>query len=195
MIAKEFDEIQRTLSSRYKLCEDSRESFRWYESLKAYDFSVVKEAVDDWIINDGFKPALINIVDRCNDVLRWRQKIREAEEPNVKTIACPHCRDTGLVTTVSPTGVLMGHPCEHCSRGKKNYPWHFLSEDERREYNEKEIKAGRAVVKENAASKDFYDWYVYGKVSDAASKEEAERAEKLDQFQMELKRRLGKLLK
>ena len=163
MIAKEFDVIQRILSSRYKLCDDSIESYRWYEALKAYDLSVVKEAVNDWIVNDQWKPDVINIVDRCNDVLRWRQKAREAEDPNMKTVACPECRDTGLVVKTSPTGIRIGSPCQKCKLGRSRYPWEFLSDEQKRAFNEREIKAGRAVVKEHTAPKDFYEWYVYGK--------------------------------
>ena len=165
MIANEFDEIRRILNGRYKICSEKTDAIRWFEALKAYEFSVVKEAVNDWIVNDGWKPEIVNIADRCNDLLRWRRKIREAEEPNVKTVACPECRDSGLVTWTSPTGIRMGHPCERCSKGKANFPWQFLTDDEKRAYNEKEIKAGRAVVKPHVAPKEFYDWYVYGKQS------------------------------
>lgn len=162
MIAKEFDEIRRILSGRYKLCEDSKESFRWFESLKAYEFSIVKEAVNDWIVSDGWKPEVVNIVDRCNDVLRWRRQSREAAEPNVKTVACPICRDSGLVVKTSPTGIRVGTPCTACKMGQLKYPWEFLSDDQKQQYNEREIKAGRQVPKIHEAPKNFYNWYVNG---------------------------------
>lgn len=162
MLTIEFDEIKRILNGRYKICEDQTEIVRWFEALKPYDFPVVKEAVNDWIINDGWKPEVVNIVERCKDVVRWRQQARVNEEPNERTIACPYCHDKGLIRTTQPTGVITGKPCPHCSRGKKNYPWEFLSEEEHREYNENEIKAGRQVPKYHEAPKDFYKAYVYG---------------------------------
>lgn len=166
MLTVEFDEVKRILNGRYKICEDQTEIVRWFEALKTYDFLVVKEAVNDWIINDGWKPEVVNIVERCKDVIRWRQQARVNEEPNERTIACPYCHDSGLIITKHPTGVNTGKPCPHCSRGKKNYPWTFLSEEERREYNEKEIKAGRQVPKYHEAPKDFYLAYVYGVAGD-----------------------------
>lgn len=162
MIATEFDEIQRILNGRYKLCQTRDEAFRWFEALKPYDFSVVKEAVNDWIINDGWKPEVVNIVERCKDVLRWRQQAMVNEEPNERTVACPFCHDTGLIITTHPTGVSTGKPCPHCSRGKKNYPWEFLNEEERREFNEKRIKQGISVPKYHEAPREFYKAYVYG---------------------------------
>lgn len=166
MLTVEFDEVKRILNGRYKICEDQTEIVRWFEALKPYDFPVVKEAVNDWIINDGWKPEVVNIVERCKDVLRWRQQARVNEEPNERTVACPYCHDSGLIITRHPTGVNTGKPCPHCSRGKKNYPWAFLSEEERREYNEKEIKAGRQVPKYHEAPRDFYLAYVYGVAGD-----------------------------
>lgn len=162
MIVSEMEEIRRILFGRYKLLQTKNDTERWYHQLKMYDFSVVKEAVNDWIINDGWKPEVVNIVDRCNDVLRWRRQIREAEEVNVKTVACPVCRDTGLVVKTSPTGVLVGTPCTACRMGQVRYPWEFLSDEQKQQYNEREIKAGRQVPKIHEAPKDFYNWYVNG---------------------------------
>lgn len=162
MIAAEFDEIKRILQGRYNLFTDQEDVFRWYNGLKAFDFSIVKEAVNDWIINDGWKPEVVNIVERCKDVERWKRKIKAAEEPNTKTVACPYCHDRGLIITTSPTGIETGRPCEHCMRGRANYPWYFLSEEEKREYNAKEIKAGRSVPNYHEAPKEFWRTYVYG---------------------------------
>ena len=163
MLANEFDEIKRILNGRYKVCDDGTDVIRWYESLKGFDFATVKEAINDWIINDGWKPEVVNIVERCKDIERWNKQVRAAEEPNVKTIACPYCRDSGLIVKISPTGIVQGEPCDYCSRGKKNFPWKYLSEQEKHDYNTKEIKAGRSVPKVHVAPDDFRAWYVYGK--------------------------------
>lgn len=163
MLATEFDEIRRILNGRYGICADLIEVNRWYNELKAWDFAVVKEAVNDWILHDQWKPEVVNIVERCKDVERWKQKIKAAEEPNVKTVACPYCHDRGLIIKTYPNGSEMGHPCPYCSRGKLNYPWEFLSEEEKREYNAKEIKAGRSVPNYYEAPKEFLKEYLYGK--------------------------------
>ncbi len=163
MLANEFDEIKRILSGRYKVCNEGPEVIRWYESLKEFDFAIVKEAVNDWIINDGWKPEVVNIVERCRDVQRWKRQLQAAApDPNEKTVGCPHCRDSGLIITTSPTGIVQGRPCDKCFRGKKNYPWAFMSEHDRADYNAKEIKAGRSVPKVHHAPDDFRAWYVYG---------------------------------
>ena len=162
MIATEFDEIQRILNGRYKLCNSQDEAFRWYEGLKAFDFSVVKEAVNDWIVNDGWKPEVVNIAERCRDIMRWRQQSRVNLDPNEKTVGCTYCRDSGLIVTTTPTGIVQGRPCDKCFRGKKNYPWAFLSEKEKEDYNAKEIKAGRSVPKVHTAPEEFKKAYLYG---------------------------------
>lgn len=162
MIATEFDGIKRILKGRYNLFEDNADVFRWYEELKGFDYSVVKEAVNDWIINDGWKPEVVNIVERCKDVIRWNAKIKAAQEPNVKTISCPHCRDSGLIITTSPTGIDQGRPCTFCPKGRQNYPWYFLTQQEKDEYNAKEIKAGRSVPIYHYAPDDFRQAYLYG---------------------------------
>lgn len=162
MIVAEFDGIKRILHGRYNLFADKADVERWYEGLKQFDYSVVKEAVNDWIINDGWKPEVVNIVERCKDVIKWNTKIRAAEEPNVKTVACPYCHDSGLIITTYPTGAQAAKPCEHCHKGRINYPWYFLSDDEKREYNAKEIKAGRSVPNYHYAPDEFRQAYLYG---------------------------------
>ena len=162
MIATEFDGIKRILKGRYNLFEDNADVFRWYEELKGFDYSVVKEAVNDWIINDGWKPEVVNIVERCKDVICWNAKIKATQEPNVKTISCPYCRDSGLIITTTPTGIDQGRPCTHCVKGRQNYPWYFLSDEEKREYNAKEIKAGRSVPFYHYAPDEFRQVYLYG---------------------------------
>lgn len=162
MITTEFDEIRRILHGRYKMFEDQADVIRWYEGLKAYDFATVKEAVNDWIVNDGWKPEVVNIAERCKDVIRWKKQIRATQEPNVKTIACPYCHDSGLIITTTPTGIEQGRPCTHCIKGKLNYPWYFLSQQEKDEYNAREIKAGRSVPKYHYAPEEFRNAYLYG---------------------------------
>lgn len=163
MIAVEFDEIRRILHGRYKICEDQKDVIRWYEALKGYDFAVVRDAVNDWIVNDGWKPEAVNIVERCKDVIRWKQQAQTDTDPNEKTIGCPYCRDSGLIVKISPTGIVEGDPCDFCFRGKKNYPWKYLSEQEKQDYNTKEAKAGRSVPRAHRAPDDFRASYVYGK--------------------------------
>lgn len=162
MLANEFNEIKRILNGRYKICEDQTDVIRWYEGLKEFDFSVVKEAVNDWIVNDGWKPEVVNIAERCRDIIRWRQQSRMNMDPNEKTVRCVHCRDSGLITTTTRKGIVQGRPCDKCFRGKKNYPWAFLSDKEKEDYNAKEIKAGRAVPKVHFAPDEFRKAYLYG---------------------------------
>ena len=164
MIASEFDEIRRILYGRYKICNEKAEVTRWFGELKAFDFSVVKEAVNDWIVNDGWKPEAVNIVERCRDVERWRKQIGTASstDPNEKTVSCPYCRDSGLIIKTYPSGVKTGEPCDHCFRGKKNFPWKYLSEQEKKDYNMAEIKAGRSVPKVHTAPEEFKKAYLYG---------------------------------
>lgn len=163
MLANEFDEIRRILYGRYKICNEKAEVARWYNELKGFDFSVAKEAINDWIVNDGWKPEAVNIVERCKDVERWRKQIRTAEEePNVKTVSCPYCRDSGLIVKTTPTGIVVGEPCEHCHRGRQNYPWEFLTEQEKHDYNVAEAKAGRSVPAVHRAPDDFRQAYLYG---------------------------------
>ena len=162
MITTEFDGIKRILQGRYNLFADEIDVVRWFEGLKEFDYAVVKEAVNDWIINDGWKPEVVNIVERCKDVLRWQRQIGVAQAVNVKTVACPYCHDSGLIIKSYPTGAQTAHPCEHCVKGKVNYPWYFLSDEEKREYNAREIKAGRSVPNYHYAPDEFRQAYLYG---------------------------------
>lgn len=164
MISAEMQEIRRILNGKYKICQTMDETERWFYQLKEFDFATVKEAINDWIINDGWKPEVVNIVERCKDVQRWKKQLQAAApDPNEKTVGCPYCRDSGLIVTTSPTGIVQGRPCDKCFRGKKNYPWAFMSEHDKADYNAKEIKAGRSVPKVHRAPDDFRAWYVYGK--------------------------------
>lgn len=165
MIAAEFDGVKRILNGRYNLFTDQQDVIRWYEELKDYDFAIVKEAINDWIVNDGWKPEVVNIVERCKDVIRWHRQIAaaNAENPNTKTVACPYCHDTGLIIKTYPNGVETGQPCERCRAGQINYPWFFLSADEKRDYNAKEIKAGRSVPNYHIAPDEFRKAYLYDK--------------------------------
>lgn len=175
MTAAEMTEIIRILNGRYKLCAERSEAERWYLELRHYPFSVVKEAVNDWIIHDGWKPEVVNIVERCKDVVRWREKSKAAaEDPNVKTVSCPYCHDRGLIIKNQPGGYT-GDPCTHCLAGKKFFPWDFLSDEEKREYNEREIKAGRAVPKYHYAPNEYREAYLRGDIDKPVTMEEREK--------------------
>lgn len=165
MITAEFEEIRRILNGRYKLFEDQADVLRWYNGLKEYDFAIVKEAVNDWIVNDQWRPEVVNIAERCKDVLRWKRQIKAAaaENPNAKTVACPYCHDKGLIYKTYPTGIQTAHPCTQCQAGRRNFPWFFLTTEERNEYNAKEIKDGRTVPNYHVAPDDFLRAYLYGK--------------------------------
>lgn len=165
MIAAEFSGIQRVLQGKYKLCQSQEEAREWYMLLRGYEFDDVREALDDWIVNDGFTPAPVNILQRTKDIIRWREEAAVAPQisaSNVRTVLCPECQDTGLVTWISPTGVRLGHPCKACPEGRKRFPWEFLTPEEKEEYNRKELRAGKRIPRPMEALRDFYLRYVYG---------------------------------
>lgn len=162
MLGSEFDGIKRILQGRYNLFADETDVVRWFEGLKGFDYSVVREAVNDWIINDQWKPEVVNIVERCKDVVRWNEKIKAAQEPNVKTVSCPYCHDGGLIYKTYPTGIQTAYPCKKCPAGRRKFPWVFLTAEEQNEYNAKEIKAGRIVPNYQVAPDDFLQAYLYG---------------------------------
>ena len=81
MISAEMQEIRRILNGKYKICQTMDETERWFYQLKEFDFVTVKEAINDWIINDGWKPEVVNIVERCKDVQRWKKQLQAAGQP------------------------------------------------------------------------------------------------------------------
>ena len=139
--------------------QTQEEMLLWWTHLRDYSFAEAKGGAVRYILSETTEPKIRNIIDAID---AYKATQRKATYSNEKTIGCIHCRDTGLITWTSKTGVRLGRPCDKCNRGRQNYPWEFMSKEEQTEWIEKEAKKGRSVPRPVEAPKDFYMQYVYG---------------------------------
>lgn len=161
MIATEFNEIIGRMYGAYGMLADQESQRVWYEQLKEFDFADIRTAVDDYTRYNSRRPTIADIIEGTRRVRRTRQA--QANIHQERLVRCPYCNDTGLVTKITPTGIRVGHPCESCPRGRENYPWYFMSDDERETaLKEAEKRGEKPPRKPHQASHEFYMQYCYG---------------------------------
>lgn len=161
MIVAEFEIIANKLYGAFGMLTDEETQRVWWNQLKDLPLSDVEQAVDDYTRYNSRRPTVAEIFDGAKRVRLQRQV--ENDFHNVRLVRCPVCNDTGLVVKITPKGIAVGTPCTDCPRGKTNYPWYFLSDDEKAEWIKEEEKQGRKPPKHpSEASEEFYMMYCYG---------------------------------
>ena len=156
MDKREYSEIVRLLKGSYRfLMQEQDQIMVWWTWLKDYTFEEAKSGVTQYIMNNTREPNagdIVNAIEKARDANRYRQQY----DANQRMGHCPHCRDTGLIVTESPTGIKQGRPCEMCERGRQRYPFWFI-EDKDEWY-----KDHPEFPRPYEAPQSFVDTYVYG---------------------------------
>ena len=166
MSGQEYREIVRMLRGSFRqLFQTDEQTEVWWTWLKEDDFFEAKMGVTAYIMKETREPTVAAIIDSIEKE-RERERSRKMYTTipaNTKTVRCIHCKDTGLIVTETKTQVLVSRPCRECEMGRKNYPWEFLTDEEKEEWFQKEEKKGRRPCRHPyEASKEFYLMYCYG---------------------------------
>lgn len=142
----------------------------WRDTFEDYTFKEIEQAAIDYMKANYYKPTPADIIGMIpvkvpaaaynSAPAKMYETMPDGRVQRV--IKCRWCNDSGLIINTYPTGAQAAQPCEHCEMGRINYPWYFLSPEEKAEYNAKEIKAGRSVPNYHYAPDEFRQAYLYG---------------------------------
>lgn len=161
MTKEEFAKIVNALRSNYQwMLESDEEVLSWFTFLKNENYEDVRRGITRIILNNPKPPTVAEVME--NTAAARREYRMNSNMNTERAVHCIYCKDTGLIVTQSPTGVMLGHPCDKCKRGREKYPWNFLDAKEQRDFIDQEIRKGRNIQKPIESPKDFYMAYVYG---------------------------------
>lgn len=132
MTGEEFKSIRNMLYGAYGMLTNDAENQSWYLALQRYDLRDVRQAINDYITLERWKPAIADIVKRTEDVILWKKQRPDIyTDTNVRTYKCPVCRDLGFVEFTSPEGRSLSRPCGNCEAGeRKRFLWSPEGEQE-----------------------------------------------------------------
>lgn len=163
--------LKQRLKATWKdIMPDANSVAVWRDTFEDYTFKEVEHAAVEYMKTNYYKPTPADII-ACIPARIPAAAYKPAPQKKyetmpdgkvVRVVKCKWCRDSGLIITTSPTGIDQGRPCTHCEMGRINYPWYFLTEQEKADYNAKELKAGRSVPNYYYAPDDFRKAYLYG---------------------------------
>lgn len=155
MTKEEFREVVKILQGNWRyMLQKEDELLSWWTFLREYSYRDAKNGAVRCVLNQSEEPKIKDIREAI-DAYKATEKQKELDT-NAPTIHCIYCRDTGLITKMSPTGYRVGRPCDQCDRGRNNYPWDFMSEEEQSEWIEKENQKGRSVPRCVETPKEKY---------------------------------------
>lgn len=164
MSIQEYKEIVRLLKGSFRFMLQTREQEEvWLTWLKNYEFADVKAGVTRYILSSAKEPTVRDIIESIEKA-QEAERMRRSYDRQQRMVHCPHCRDTGLIVTESPTGILQSRPCEMCERGRENYPFYFKTDEEKEQWYRD--NAAKGAVRPFEASQEFVNAYVYGVVKE-----------------------------
>lgn len=162
--------LKQRLKATWKdIMPDANSVAVWRDTFEDYTFKEVEQATIDYMKSNFYKPTPADIIGfipaRMPKVTTIVPVKRFEVMPDGKlerVYRCKWCEDSGLIKTVSPTGIVQGRPCTYCGMGKINHPWDLLDKEKQDEFDAKRIKEGISVPNYHYAPDDFRKAYLYG---------------------------------
>ena len=160
MTQQEFSDIIYKLKGNWRNMFDTEEQqMLWWTYLRDYEAADASAGVVKYILSETIEPKIAAITDYIDKAKKERKYAKV--DPST-AVHCIHCKDRGLIITESPTGVMLGKPCDMCGRGRERHPWEFMSKQEQDEWYVEEGRKGRKPERPFESTKAQYLAYVEG---------------------------------
>ena len=136
MTESEFQQIANLLKVYPGCCRERDEIIAWWNTLRNYDYSKIRDAVESYIRSETRAPVPASIIGRVTRNAPKGNLSPRYETINgkpVRVYQCQRCHDEGIVTWEDKEQREISRPCL-CDAGRTKYPWGFLTREQKEEY-------------------------------------------------------------
>jgi len=139
MNKNDFNNIRVMIRSLWKEAINSEPAYdAWYNSLKKYDYYLIKDAVEAYIRIGKFEPKPADIIAQIKAPERKSSfdpspKYEEINGKRKRVFTCLRCRDSGMMTWDDADGHAIGLPCD-CPAGHYYFRWGWLTVEEQQDF-------------------------------------------------------------